>query len=346
MPGSNEQPGGQSGGQQGNEKGDGSIEMPEMTGPGFAGYGWRRRFYQQEDSGRPVTEQEKQLAAENEKLAQQVQQLERQMQQQAQGMAGTQPDATNKLRRALSDAEQEELALRMQKNSEWMRQGYGSQTWPMEDSITQGMDQLSRQLQDAQKAVKSGQAGDQNAADEKMARALAEVQNLREQLEAQQGQQGQRGQQQGQAGQQGQQGQSGQQQGGQGGQQGGRGQQQPQPGAWSRYGGGGPMIGGGGGDVRDAIEELQALRGEFGRDRRLSGSVNDAIGWLRHLNGQEGLLDQRVNQDAVASLERLEVELARRMGQPDAGAARTGTAETAPEKYRDAVAEYFRRLRK
>jgi hypothetical protein len=55
------------------------------------------------------------------------------------------------------------------------------------------------------------------------------------------------------------------------------------------------------------------------------------------------LLDARINEDAVTSLARLELELARRVGQQQAGS-RTGAPETAPEKYRDALAEYFRSL--
>jgi hypothetical protein len=98
--------------------------------------------------------------------------------------------------------------------------------------------------------------------------------------------------------------------------------------------------------VQQTLDDLAALRTQVGRsDRRLNGEVNDAIGLLQHMKGQDGLLDQRVNQDAVASLEKIEVELNRRIGQGN-DAARTGTPESAPEQYRDAVAEYFKRLSK
>jgi hypothetical protein len=285
-----------------NGQGQGSPEMPEMNGPDYAG-GWYRRRFRQE-IGRPATNQEKTLAAENDKLAQQMRQLQQDIERQAQGMASEQPEGSRKLRKALSDAEQEELALRMQKNSDWMRQGFGSQTWPMEDSITAGAEQLSRQLNEAQQALNNAKPGGAASEGDKMAQALAEVQSMQEQLARQSQQSGQNK---------------------------------------SATGGGKPTIGGGA-DGRDALDELSALRSQIGRgDRQLNSSLNDAIGHLRLVNSQAGLLDARINEDAVTSLARLELELARRVGQQQAGS-RTGAPETAPEKYRDALAEYFRSL--
>ncbi|MCU1291625.1 MAG: hypothetical protein JWP08_475 [Bryobacterales bacterium] len=312
-----------------------SVEMPEMAGPGFGGYSWRRRTIP-EDSARPTTGEEKALAAENEKLAEQVQQLQQQMQQQSHGMQEQQPEAAKKLRKALSDAEQQELALRMQKSSEWMRRGYGSQTWPMQDSITAGMDQLNRQLQEAQQALGNDKTGEGKGSDAKMAETLAQVRSLRQQLENRS-----QGRSQG-----NQPSQSSQSEGSQSGESQADGGTQRDSRTGSSASGSRPTLGGGGGDIQQTLEDLAALRAQVGRtDRRLSGEVNDAIGLLQHMKGQDGLLDQRVNQDAVASLEKVEVELNRRIGQGN-DAARTGTPETAPEQYRDAVAEYFKRLSK
>jgi hypothetical protein len=303
---------------------DGGVEMPEMVGPGFGRYNWRRRAIP-EESGRPATSQEKALASENEKLAQQVQQLQREMQQQSQGIRDQQPDAARKLNKALSDAEQQELALRMQKNSEWMRRGFGAQTWPMEDSITAGMEQLNQQMQDAQQAFANGKDGDGNSADSKMQQALAKVRSLRQQLENSKGAQAQ--------------GSGGE------GSPSSQGNKPAEANQWSPLGAGRANIGGGR-DVQETIDQLAAIRTQLGRnDRRFSGEVNDAIGRLQHLKGQDGLLDARVNEDTVASLEKLEVELNHRIGQGD-DATRTGNPELAPEQYRDAVAEYFKRLSK
>ncbi|MBV9082595.1 MAG: hypothetical protein JOZ62_07970 [Acidobacteriaceae bacterium] len=320
----------------------GSVEMPEMMGPDFAaGGGWYRRRYFQPEPLRAATEQEKQLAAESEKLAHEVEQLERQMQQQAADMAGQQPDASKKLRNALSDAEQQELALRMQKNADWLRQGYGEQTWPMEDSISAGLQQLSRQLQDAQQGLRNGNPNGRNSPDDSMAQALGRVRSLREQLESQSQQGGnQSGSNESQNGQAQSSGQPGAQASGN--QQSG---DSYQYGNWNDRGGWGPRIGGRG--YWSAVDDLAALRAQLGRnDRELNTYFNDALGYLRRMYGQAGLLDKRINEDAVASLERLEIELVRRANQQQQQHARTAAAEAAPEKYRDAVAEYFRRLSK
>jgi hypothetical protein len=311
---------------------DGSAEMPEMndpTNPGF--YGYRRRFWQQElEPRRPATPQERAVASEKEKLARQLEQLQRDMQQQQQGLAGTQPDASSKMRRALSDAEEKELALRMQKNAEWIRQGYGDRNLGMEDSVTAGLDQLARDLRDTQSALNAGTSG-ANPTDHKAEEALSQVRTLRQMLE-----QAQRAQQQGG---QSEQGQRGQQSGGQP-QTGG---QQAENGRYSPLGGGNPGIDRRG--IQDAISQLYAFRRQIDpRDRTLYNYIDGTLGYLRDMNANPAVLESAINQDAVSSLERLEMELSRRVGQPQASGARSTTPESSPEKYRQAVAEYFKKL--
>ena len=80
-------------------------------------------------------------------------------------------------------------------------------------------------------------------------------------------------------------------------------------------------------------------------DRSLTTGIDGALGNLRHLTGaQAGLLDSRINGDVATSLERLDAELSRRVAALSSSGARTGAAEKSPEQYRDAVAEYFKRL--
>lgn len=327
-----------SSGRRGNESTEsgGGENMPEMNDPNSMrfGYGFRRRWQQEMQPTREATEQEKALASDKEKLARQLEQLQRQMQQEADSMAGAQPEASSKMRKALSDAEQKELALRMQKNAEWMRQGYGDRNAGMEDNVTEGLDELSRELRDVQEALKSGARGPQNGQNDKEAQALAGIRGLREELERR----GDQSRQQGQQGQQG--GQQNGQQAGQSGQQGG----QDRGGAWAPLGGGGQGIDRG--NVQEAIGQLNWLRGHIDpHDRALYGYVDGALGSLYHLTGAEaGLLDSRISRDAAAKLERLEIELNKRMAQQQAEGARTGAPESSPEQYRDAVAEYFKKL--
>jgi hypothetical protein len=72
--------------------------------------------------------------------------------------------------------------------------------------------------------------------------------------------------------------------------------------------------------------------------------VEDTLGSLRTLYADPGILQSTISQDAVTRLERLEIELSRRVGESQAEGARTGAPEASPEKYRDAVAEYFKKL--
>jgi hypothetical protein len=319
--------------------GQGGGEMPEMNDP--SARRGRRYWPGMQQPRREATEEEKALAGEKERLARQMEQLQQQMQKQADNLAGTQPELARKMRDALSDAEQKELALRMQKNGELLRQGYGDRNLEMEGSVTMALDDLTRELREIQQAMKAGGQGDKGGQGDREAETLARLRSLRESLE--------RSQQNTPGGQQ----PGGQQQGQQSGQQGGaqQGGQQPggsqQGGAYSRYGGGGP--GGGPGmdrrGLQDAISGLNALRGRIDpKDRAFRGYLDDTLGSLRTLNADPRLLDSAISQDAVTQLERLEVELGRRLGEQGAGGARSGAPEASPEKYRDAVAEYFKKL--
>jgi hypothetical protein len=321
-----------------------SGEMPEMNDPDNQrfGYGYRRRAWQQ--GMRPAhqpTNEESTLASDKEKLAAQLEQLQRNMQDQQRSLRATSPDASNKVQKALSDAEQKELALRMQKNAQWIREGYGDRNLGMEDNVTAGVEQLSRDLRGAQQALETSENG-HNGQSEKTAQALSEVRQLREKLErAQNGQQGPRGN-----------SQAGQSELGQGQQ--GQGQQSgnPQSGGTAQAGATGPAIANGSPngelsarDLQQAIGQLSALRGQIsGQDRALGNYLGGTLGYLRDLNADPRVLQATIGQDAVASLERLEAELTRRLGEQQAQGARSTSLETPSDKYRDAVAEYFKKL--
>ena len=91
--------------------------------------------------------------------------------------------------------------------------------------------------------------------------------------------------------------------------------------------------------------QLNALRGQIAPgDRELLGYLNNTMGALRKLNGDPSILQSTIGDDAVTHLERLEVELNKRLGEQQATGARSGSPEASPEKYRDAVAEYFKKL--
>lgn len=292
------------------------AEMPEMDGPDYSGGWWRRRMFA--EAGRPATEKEKSLAKAGEQLSRELQDLQQQMQQGVQSMQSEQPQAARELRKALSDAEQEELALRMQKSSEWLRKGYGVQAWPMQDSITAGMERLSKQLDQADGDAKNSGSAGAPAQDDKTLQALAAVRSLREQMQRQLQQQRTR--------------QSGS-------------QASSEASTYSPTGSGEPGIQTGAA-AEEALDDLNALRAGIARnDRQLNNSLSNAIGSLRQIRSQPGRLDAVMSADTVTNLERVELELARRVSAIPADA-RTGSAENAPERYREALAEYFRRLSK
>jgi hypothetical protein len=98
--------------------------------------------------------------------------------------------------------------------------------------------------------------------------------------------------------------------------------------------------------LQGAINDLNSWRGKIDpHDRQLRVAVDDTLGYLRLLHADPNRLQSTIGQDAVSRLERLEVELARRTGElQQLEGARLRAPEDSPEKYRDAVAEYFRKL--
>jgi hypothetical protein len=326
----------------------GPNDLPEMRDPStphYYGYDRRRNWDPEPPGPHNPSEQERAMADEKVRLAKEIQDLQRAMQQQERALASTQPGASAKMRKALSEAEQKELAMRMQKTAEWMKEGYGDRNLNVEKTMADGMEQLSRDLQDVQKQVEAGDPNGKNGKGDKNEEALAQVRNLRQMLErAQQQKQDYQQQNLSRDGEQGQQGQQGQGQQGQGQQQGGQPGGQQQGNQYSSNGGRGsdmdPQ------SVQGAINDLNSLRAGIGpNDRALRGYVDDTLGYLRLLHADPNVLQSTIGQDAVSRLERLEVELARRAGElQQLQGARLRASEDSPEKYRDAVAEYFRKL--
>lgn len=173
-----------------------------------------------------------------------------------------------------------------------------------------------------------------------------------------QGQQGQPGQQSGQQpGQQGQNGQSGQgnqqAQNGQPGQNGYGSQRGPNSG-YAPYGGGGPANPGYGyadGPVpmeqayRESLRDLNQLR-DFIRDNpdiqgdysNLSHALNP--GFVTN----DAELANRLSHEVLPELERLELDVRRKLEDKSSDQVRSAGTETVPPGYSDAVADYFRKL--
>lgn len=255
------------------------------------------------------TKQINRLADEKARMADQLEQLQRQVQRQAQNAAGAQPDVSAKLRAALSNIEQQDLAARMKKNSEWIRQGYGAEAWVNEQSATLSLDQFNQQMQQARAAAQNApqqqaNTGQQGQQDPETARALQQVEQLRRQL--------------------GQAGQADQQNARNGG---------PMP-------GGRPAI-------AEAMQNLANLRQRLAsRNGRAYYDSEYAFRFLQDLDGADPAeLSKRLNREVLPTLERLEVDIKREAKLPPDGG-RLAASEPSPDTYRDAVAEYFKKLSK
>ncbi|HSE17496.1 MAG TPA: DUF4175 family protein [Pyrinomonadaceae bacterium] len=251
-----------------------------------------------------------------------------------------------------------------------------------ERAIERSLNNLSERLQAAEQSARGANSSTaeenldrtRQLADnlDSLRRRLDERANGRNRNGQQQGnQQGQQqgrqqGQQQGQQGQEGQQGQSGQQ----GGQQSGQ-QQGNQQSGGSQSGGNqsdgnrqrmGPdrnaVMGGGDGwgdarqlpsEIRERLREAQDLRREWGTTGANAGRLDEVIDELRRLaDGKmegDAATAALLKADVIEPLRQLELELSRQLQQQSGRTnLRLRDEGAAPEKYRRAVEEYYRRL--
>ena len=213
----------------------------------------------------------------------------------------------------------------------------------LDENSRRGNGQQQQGNQQAQQQSQNGQRGQQGQRGE----------------QGQEGQQGQRGQQ-GQQGQEGrgQQGQQGSEGGEQGSQQAGGSQNGGQSDANRQRGGidrGGTM-GGDWGDnrqlpaeIRERLREAQDLRREWGTTGLGAGRLDEVIEELKRL--ADGRMDgdaataSHLKAEVVEPLRQLELELSRVLQQQSGRTnLRLRDEGAAPEKYRKAVEEYYRRL--
>jgi hypothetical protein len=122
-------------------------------------------------------------------------------------------------------------------------------------------------------------------------------------------------------------------------------QEAAQPGQRDAMGGG--SMPGGRPAIAEAMQGLANLRQQLGpRAGRAYYDSEYAYRFLQDLAGADpNELSRRLNREVLPSLERLEVDLKRQAKLPPEGG-RVAASEQTPEAYRDAVAEYFKKLSK
>ena len=326
-------------------------------------------------------EQAERLASEKRALQTQLEALQRQMRATAQrgngqGAGERSPRASARVTEAGEALEEAETSARLARSALEIERGRGLQAAARDGLITESLQQLERDLGEAA-TLAAGESG--NRRGEPQAEAgdlLAELAELRSAIErARQGQRSAQGQQggqqqgQGQQSAQGQQGgqQQGQGQQGQGAQQGqGEGQSGGQVASNGTLGGGGldrfgserltdrgrlngtPRIGPGASlqpQVRSSSERLRQLRGQL-PEGTLSAEELRSLGELAERMRRAGADPMAAEyQRMVALVSQLELAALRAGGQGEGGkGVRAPDGVDDAGRYRDNVAEYYRRL--
>jgi hypothetical protein len=190
----------------------------------------------------PTAQEIDKMVNDRQKVADDLAHLTQQIRSTARELSSTQPGASSKLRSALDGLDENDLNNRMQRSSDWLRNGNFSD--PVESALTGDLQKLGQQVTEAARALGNAQHTSQDA---ELSQAMDQLSRLRDQLaglggrpqgQQGQGQQGQGQQPNGQPG--GQQFQSGQlSRNGQPGQPGQQGQPGGQPGQQGKQGQGG-----------------------------------------------------------------------------------------------------------
>ena len=321
-------------------------------------------------------EEEVDLADLKTDIGQRVAEIEKGLQRQARALRGRNDEASRALLNALMELQQSEASPAIQYAAELIRRGLAPYAASNEEAVSRALRRLRDDIKEA------GQIASQEATgqDRGLAGLLSDVERLRRGLEdaAGQGERQERNPGVGQAAGRDQEASDGQRAEGSGQQAGARGgdpsQQGPaagpgrargdRRGGWSNWGGPGDRQWRGGfpPNIQDPIarERMErALAESIAEVPRLArrGRAQDEfdprdIAELRsfahnlgdgRFRGNPALLEEEYRK-MLALLEQLEVKLRRQVELDDKEEVRAIVTETVPEPYREAVAEYYRRL--
>jgi hypothetical protein len=298
-----------------------------------------------------------QLAERKDTLADSINNLQQDLEQSAQGMAGGsqgQQRAARHLKEAADSLARDRIADRIREGKQSLNGG-GQQNSGRTDerAIERSLNNLSEKLQAAEQSARgpNGSTAEENL---DRTRQLADnLDSLRRALDERAARRNgqQQGQQQGQSGQEGS--QSGQQDGRHGGSQdASQSQGGSQRGGTDRFG----TIGGDWGDnrqlpseFRERLREAQDLRRDWGATGLGAKQIDDVIDELKRLaDGKtegDAATAALLKAEVVDPLRQLELELSRQLQQQSNRTnLRLRDEGAAPEKYRRAVEEYYRRL--
>jgi len=97
---------------------------------------------------------------------------------------------------------------------------------------------------------------------------------------------------------------------------------------------------------RESLRDMNGLRDFI---RQHPEYANDMLQLMHALNPaytNDGLLSDRISREVLPQLEKLELELRRKLDESNADQVRSAGSEKMPAGYADAIADYFRKLSK
>ena len=247
--------------------------------------------------------------------------LTQQMRNAAREFAPTQPAAATRLRNALDGMDENDLGTRMQRSSDRLRSGSFSD--PFETGLTSDLQKLGRQVGDAARALGTAQHTSKDGA---LNGAMDDLSRLRDQL----------------AGLGGRDGRSG------------RGSAAAYDTGNTRISGRAvaPQQGPNPADTQRQIDQglnlLNQVRAVVQESPEARQQLQALIDQMRNLDpsrfpGNPALVEQ-MHQQLVSGVDALELQLRRQLDESHGGTIRNTDPAKVPAGYRDAVAEYYRKL--
>jgi hypothetical protein len=97
---------------------------------------------------------------------------------------------------------------------------------------------------------------------------------------------------------------------------------------------------------RQSLNDLNSLREFIRNNPDFSGDYLQLMHSMNPAYQNDNELSQRISREVLPSMERLELELRRKLDEKNADQVRSAGSETIPQGYSDAVADYFRKLGK
>jgi hypothetical protein len=332
------------------------------------------------DALRSRLQERDRLAQERQQLSNDLSNLQRNLRETARDMASTQPGVARKLRDALGEMDESDLDNHVQRTADWLRRGINPNANGTENEIAQGLEKLSRQLQQAQQGMGQGNPSQSGSDQSEQTAALDRVERLRHQLDSMVPSRGSKpGTPQNGPNRDGRAGteQRGDTSAGRSGDALSR-DDRGTPSGDTRYGGGrnsegtvwdnintgnnrygsavprpaGPEDASGNPPdteryYRQSTQELNQLRHLVQSDPQAAKEVAELARQMQQLDpsrfpGNPAMLEQ-MQREVLGTVDKLELELERNGA---AAQARTGKPYTIPSGYQESVADYYRRLSK